>query len=107
MTKSAFQYIISFFGILFALSFVYFVVPPLLQDFDPIGAALGGFVNPFSTGYSLDIICTWFVFSTWVLYEAKTKGIRRGWIAILLGVVPGVATGMAFYLIIRMKQEKE
>ncbi|WP_369010820.1 DUF2834 domain-containing protein [Klebsiella pneumoniae] len=34
------------------------------------------------------------------------KGIRHGWVALLLGVVPGVATGFAVYLLIRLNQEK-
>lgn len=44
--------------------------------------------------------------AVWVMYEAKVKGIRHGWVALLLGVVPGVATGFAVYLLIRLKQEK-
>ncbi|TGL64315.1 DUF2834 domain-containing protein [Leptospira sarikeiensis] len=91
-------------GSAFTICFLYLVIPPLSQNFDVFGAFLGGFVNPFSTGYSLDVIFTWFVLAAWILYESKTKGIKNGWIALLLGVVPGVAVGLAYYIYLRGKQ---
>jgi hypothetical protein len=45
------------------------------------------------------------VLAIWVLYEARMKGIRHGWIALALGVVPGVATGFGVYLLLRLNQE--
>jgi Terpene cyclase DEP1 len=90
----------------FTLAFVAICIPPFLEDPDIVGAFAGGFVNPYATGYALDIFFTWGVLATWVLYEARAKGIRHGWVALLVGVVPGVAVGFAAYLLIRLKQEK-
>jgi hypothetical protein len=42
------------------------------------------------------------VLTTWVVYEAKTRPVKHGWIAPLLGLVPGVATGFAVYLLLRL-----
>ncbi|EPG67024.1 DUF2834 domain-containing protein [Leptospira wolffii] len=89
---------------LFTISLAYLVTPPLSENFDLVGAFGGGFVNPFSSGYALDVIFTWCALAIWVLYEAKVKGIKNGWIALVLGVVPGVAAGLVFYIILREKQ---
>ena len=103
---SKFKIIISLLGIFFALLFGIIVVPPFLENPDIIAAFGAGFVNPFSAGYSLDAIFCWMILTVWIIYEAREKNIKNGWIAVLLGIIPGVATGFAFYLIIRMKQEK-
>lgn len=92
-------------GIGFAIMFGIIVIPPFLQNPDIVGAFAAGFVNPFASGYSFDTIFCWMILTIWIIYEAKTKQIRYGWIAILLGVIPGVASGFAFYLLLRMKQE--
>lgn len=101
-----FKNLILFLGISFALLFGIIVLPPFLQNPDIIAAFGAGFVNPYSTGYSLDTIFCWMILTVWVFYEAREKKIRYGWIAVLLGMVPGVATGFALYLIIRIKQNK-
>ena len=88
----------------FAAAFVMICVPPLIENPDIVGAALAGFVNPFASGYATDVLFCWAVLAVWVIYEARTLGIRHGWVALLLGVVPGVATGFAVYLLMRMKQ---
>ncbi len=105
MNPSRFRILLLVLGSAFTVCFVYFVIPPLLENFDVLGAFAGGFVNPFSTGYALDVIFTWLVLASWIFYEAKTKGIKYGWVALLLGIVPGVATGFAFYLLLRLKQK--
>ncbi|WP_218140263.1 DUF2834 domain-containing protein [Solimonas aquatica] len=91
-------------GLAFAAAFVWIVIPPLLQHPDILGAFAAGFVNPYSSGYALDAICCWLVLAAWVAYEAKAEGIRHGWIALVLGLAPGVATGFAFYLLLRMRR---
>lgn len=102
-----FKNLILFLGFTFAVLFGIIVVPPFLKNPDLIAAFGGGFVNPYSTGYSLDTVFCWMILAVWVFEEAKEKKIKNGWIAVLLGIVPGVATGFALYLIIRLKQEKE
>lgn len=101
MKENIFQTGLAVIAALFTICFLILVVPPLVQNFDPIGAFAGGFVNPFSSGYALDVIFTWLALALWVFYESKTKGIKHGWIALALGVVPGVAVGLAFYIYIR------
>lgn len=91
----------------FAIVFVVIVVPPLIDSRDIIAAFAAGFVNPYSTGYSLDVIFCWLVLAVWVLYEARTTSIRYGWIALVIGIVPGVATGFAVYLLMRLKQAEK
>ena len=82
------------------------VVPPLLESRDILGAFAAGFVNPYSSGYALDAILCWVILAVWVVYEAQAHGMKHGWIAVLLGVAPGVATGFAVYLLLRMHQER-
>lgn len=90
----------------FAIAFGLVVLPALIASPDIIGAFAAGFVNPFSSGYALDAILCWCVLAVWVTQEARERGVRHGWIALALGVVPGVATGFALYLLMREPQLK-
>ena len=90
----------------FTVAFVWVCIPPFLENPDIIGAFAGGFVNPYATGYALDVFFSWGVLAVWVVYEAKVKRIRNGWLALVLGVVPGVAVGFAVYLLLRLKQDR-
>lgn len=91
----------------FAAAFGIMVVPPLIESGDVLGAFAAGFVNPFSSGYALDAILCWCVLAVWVAQDARERGVRHGWIALLLGVAPGVATGFAVYLLMRERQLTE
>lgn len=93
-------------GIGFALAFTVFVVPAFLAKPDVLGAFAGGFVNPFASGYALAAIVCWLILAVWVIHERTTAGIRHGWIALLLGIVPGVAIGLAVYLLMRIRQAR-
>lgn len=88
----------------FALFFAATVVPPLIESGDLVGAIAAGFVNPYAAGYSTDTVMCWVVLAVWVAYEAKGRGIRGGWACLLIGLVPGVATGFASYLVLRARQ---
>ena len=88
----------------FTLLFAVVVVPPLVEDPDIVGAFAAGFVNPYASGFSADTITCWLVLAAWVVYEASAKGVRHGWVCLLLGMVPGVAVGFALYLVVRMRQ---
>ena len=59
ISKNTFVFLLGFFAALFTVLFAFIVVPPLIQDFRPIAALAAGFVNPYSTGYSLDVIVCW------------------------------------------------
>ena len=104
MTRSVFESAVIALGATFAIAFCVIVVPALLETGDVVGAFAAGFVNPFSSGYSLDAIICAFILFVWIAYERTAYGVRRGWIAIPLSFVPGVATGFAAYLIIRSRQ---
>lgn len=104
MTQRAFIYIIGAIGLAFTIAFAILVMPSLLNDLSIVTALSAGFVNPYSTGFSLDTLTSWLVLTVWIVYEARSSGIRHGWIAIILGLIPGTATGFAFYLIVRTTQ---
>lgn len=104
MNIATFRILLVLLAVGFAAAFTVIVVPPLLQSGDIVGAFAAGFVNPYSSGYALDTILCAAVLAVWVIYEAKALGIERGWIALVLCVAPGVATGFAVYLLLRMNQ---
>lgn len=103
MSKPVFEAFIVIFGAVFVIFFAVVVAPPALESGDIMGAFAAGFVNPYSSGYSLDAILTGFILIAWVLYERRTLGIRHGWVAIVLCFVPGVAAALAYYLILRTR----
>lgn len=80
------------------------VVPPLLENPDILGAFAAGFVNPYAAGYSADVFFCWGALAIWVIYEASAYSVKRGWVCLMLGVVPGVAVGFAAYLLMRHSQ---
>lgn len=105
MSRNLYQGLLWLFGLGFAVAFNLIVMPALLRDGDILGGFAAGFVNPYASGYALDAILCWCVLASWVAYEKTTLGIRHGWIALVLGVAPGVATGFAFYLLLRLRQQ--
>ena len=104
MQERTFALAVAAIGIAFTVFFCAVVVPPLLADPDILGALAAGFVNPYASGYSADVLCCWAVLAVWVWFEAKTRAIRHGWLCLLLAVVPGVAVGFACYLLLRQRQ---
>ena len=106
MSPNTFRISLIVLAVMFTVAFMVICIPPLIENPDVIGAFAAGFVNPYASGYALDIFFTWGVLAAWVFYEAKAKGIRHGWVALVLGVVPGVAVGFAVYLLLRLKQER-
>lgn len=99
-------YIVSLAAVAIAFTgvFVFVVIPPLFIDLNIIDAVLAGFVNPYAAGYSTDVIMCWLVLCIWILFEAKEKSIKYGWVCLMLGLVPGVAVGFSVYLILRHQQ---
>lgn len=91
-------------GLGFTLFFVLFVFPPALENGDLMGAFAAGFVNPFATGYSVDVIICGLILIVWILHERTAIGIRHGWVCIPLVFIPGVATAFALYLLLRAHQ---
>lgn len=88
----------------FTATFAIVVIPALIEDRDIIAAFAAGFVNPYSSGYSADVIFCWAALGIWILFEAKAHSIKHGWVCLLLGLVPGVAVGFPLYLVLRSRQ---
>lgn len=104
MGRTIYGALIALLGAGFALAFALIVVPPLLENPDIPGALAAGFVNPYASGYSLDAIFCWLILTTWIVHERVTLKVRHGWIASVLGLAPGVATGFALYLFLRSRK---
>ena len=104
MSATLFKAVIIAAAAIFTLVFCWVVVPPLIANPDVVGAMAAGFVNPYSSGYSADVLACWVILTAWIAFEARTRGVRHGWICVVLGMVPGVAVGFALYLLIRAKQ---
>ena len=88
----------------FCLYFAVVVIPPLIENPDIPGAFAAGFVNPYSSGYSADVFACWGILAAWVFYEARAHSVKKGWVCLVLGIVPGVAVGLAAYLIVRSSE---
>ena len=87
----------------FTVFFCAVVVPPLIADPDIFGAFAAGFVNPYSTGYSVDVILCWFILLGLIVHDAGKTYVPYRWVCLCLGVVPGVAVGLSLYLISRSR----
>ena len=104
MSEKFFRTAVIAIGLAFLALFCVVVVPPLMADGDILGAFAAGFVNPYASGYSSDVIACWLILAVWVAFEATSKSVKHGWICVLLGVMPGVAVGLAAYLVLRSNQ---
>ena len=104
MAEKVFQISLVFVGLAFTLFFLFFVLPPLIDNPDIVGAFAAGFVNPYAAGYSTDVVFCWLTLAIWVVFEARTRAIKNGWICLAVGVVPGVEVGFAAYLLLRTAQ---
>lgn len=107
MSEQAFKATIAAAAVVFTALFANWCIPPQIENPDLIGAFAAGFVNPYSSGYAVDTLACWAILTAWIAYEARTKGVRHGWIFALLGIIPGVAVGFAGYLLLRMRQLDE
>lgn len=106
MSESVFRVLLIGAAVFFAAFFAVVVVPPLIENPDVWGALAAGFVNPYASGYSTDVLVCWCILAAWVVYEAKAYSVKNGWVCLLLGLIPGVAVGFAAYLLLRQKQLK-
>jgi len=101
MKESTFKILMFCIAIVFTLVFAIVVMPPLIADPDIFGALGAGFVNPYSSGYSVDVFLCWVALAIWVFYESKALGVKHGWVCLVLGAFPGVAVGLPLYLVLR------
>ena len=105
MGESQFRVAIVTVALAFTGLFCVVVVPPLIENPDVLGAFAAGFVNPYSSGYSADVIACWMLLAIWVIHEAHSRSVKNGWVCLVLGIVPGVAVGLAAYLLLRSMQQ--
>ena len=104
MNEKQFRLTILGVAVSFTALFGAVVVPPLVDDPDLLGAFAAGFENPYSSGYSADVIACWLILAAWVAFDAKSKLVKHGWFCLVLGLVPGAAVGLAAYLLLRLRQ---
>jgi len=104
MTETNFKRGIVFSTAVFLLVLFTYTLPYTIELADPIAISLAGFVNPISSGWSTDVITSWFILSFWILFEAKQYKVKKGWICLPLGIFPGVAFAFCLYLLMRHKQ---
>ncbi len=107
MNNKLFNFAVALPAVVFLVIFIAVVIPPLLSNFDLIAAFAAGFVNPYASGYSSDVIACWAILAVWVVFDTKHYAVRHGWVCLLLGIIPGVAVGFAGYLILRNQQVKQ
>ncbi len=104
--KTVYFTVLGIVGIGFAAFFFITLGSLLFTNPDIFAALKAGYVNPYSSAFATDAMACWVVLAAWVIYEKFEKGIKYGWIALLIGLVPGVATAFALYLVMRMRQLK-
>ncbi len=107
MSESIFKQLMCTIALLFTLFVMVYLIPPLIASEDILGSLALGFVNIFSTAYTLDAIFCWIVLTIWVFYESKAFLVKHGWICVILGIFPGVAVGFPIYLLLRHSQLKQ
>ncbi len=105
MTDRTFRAVLLVLAAVFTVIFASVIPPALVRDgFDLWGGARDTFVNPYAAGVSVDVLMSYAVLAFWVFFEARSKHVRRGWIALVLGLVTGVTVGLVVYLLIRARQ---
>lgn len=104
MNEKLFRLALILVAIGFTLAFCVMVVPPLMANPDVFGAFAAGFVNPYAAGYATDVLFCYAALAILVVYDAKVLSVRHGWICLVLGIVPGVAVGLALYFLVRHAQ---
>lgn len=102
MPEERFDWVLVALATLFVVAFLVVVAPAVLEDrFNPATILQGMFENPYAAGVSIDIIATYFVLAAWIVYENQYRGVQHGWVALVFGLVIGVALGLVIYLLIR------
>jgi hypothetical protein len=107
MSENTFRGAVIGVGVAFTALFCALVVPALIADGDLLGGFAAGFVNPYASGYSADVVACWVILAIWIVFEASAKSVKHGWLCLVVGVIPGVAVGFAAYLVLRSRQIAE
>ena len=89
MSENSFRIYVGILGAAFTVFFAISIVPAFLETWDIIGAFAAGFVNPFSTCYSVDVIICGLILAVWIIYERTAFGARHGLAVFPLMLIPG------------------
>jgi hypothetical protein len=105
MPRTRFDWIVITLAAVFVVMLAVFLVPTFVDDGLDLGYAFDqALINPYATGFATDLLFTYLILVAWVVYEANYRGVRHGWIAIVLGFLIGVSVGLATYLLIRHRE---
>ena len=102
MNESIFRVLLIIVATGFALYALLFFFPPIIENPDIIGVLKAGFVNPYATAYSIDLIACWVVLILWIAHERFVLHVEHGWICVPIGLTLGVVIGLSLYLLMRM-----
>jgi len=102
MNESIFRVLLIVIAIGFSLYALTFFFPPIVDNPDIIGVLKAGFVNPYASAYSIDLIACWVVLIIWIFHERSTSQIKFGWVCIPIGLTLGVVVGLSLYLLMRI-----
>ena len=105
MPETRFDWVLIALGVAFIATIGIVVIPTFLDDgLNLITAVDEAFANPYASGVAIDLLFTYVVLAAWVIYEYQYRDVQHGWIALVLGLVVGVAIGLVFYLLIRHRE---
>ena len=106
MPSTRFDRIVIGLAAAFVVALAVFVVPTFVDDHLDLAHAFDqALLNPYDTGFAMDLLFTYLILVTWVVYEAIYRDVRYGWIAVALGLLVGVSVGFAAYLVIRHREK--
>ena len=104
MPETRFDWVLIGLSAVFVAVFSVAVAPTFFGDqLNVVTAAEGMFANAYATWASIDAIFTWLVLAVWIVYENEYRGVRHGWIALVVGLI-WVAVGLAIYLLVRHRE---
>ena len=102
MPSTRFDWIITALAAACMATLAVVVLPTFVSDgLDVVRAFDQAFINPYATGFAIDAFSTYAILIAWVVYEARYRDVRQGWVAVALGLLLSVALGLALYLLIR------
>jgi hypothetical protein len=105
MPQTRFDWILIALAAAFVLTLGVVTVSTFLDDGLSLVAVLdGSFANPYASGVAVDLLFTYAVLAAWVIYEYQFRDVRHGWVALVLGLLVGVAVGLVTYLLIRHRE---
>ena len=105
MPETRFDWVLIGLSAVFLALLAVVMLPTFFADgLNVITAVEEMFANPYAAGVSIDVIFTYLVMAAWIVYENEYRGVRHGWVALVVGLVLGVAVGLAIYLLVRHRE---